>query len=368
MKTMTWLRKRLLFTVIVLVPSILALLYYGLIASDVYVSESRFVVRNPQHPFDTNLMSALVQAPTLQRAQDDTYLVHDYILSRDALRAADEKLGIRRIYSSPHGDAIDRFPGIAWWDDSFEALHRYWQKRVSVDLDPTSSIAVLRVRAFDAGDAQRINDLLLRMGEKLVNDLNERSRNDLIRFATEEVRLAEERLKDSSAKLSAYRGKQSVYEPDRQASLQLQGVAKINEELVTTEAQLAQLRQLSPNNPQIPALVSKSEALRRAAANESSKVTGGAASFSSRAPDFERLALERTFADRQLATALTALETARSEALRKQLYLERLVSPNLPDEAVEPRRIRSIATVIVLALVAWGVASLLIASIREHAD
>ena len=32
----------------VLLPTVLAILYFGPIASDVYISESRFVVRNPQ--------------------------------------------------------------------------------------------------------------------------------------------------------------------------------------------------------------------------------------------------------------------------------------------------------------------------------
>ncbi|HEX4332713.1 MAG TPA: capsule biosynthesis protein [Usitatibacter sp.] len=365
---MTWLRRHPLFLVIVAIPTLAALIYYGLIASDVYVSESRFVVRTPQPPLQAGLMGALLQGSPLGRSQDDAYSIHDYMLSRDALHAVDASLGVRRIYSDPHADFIDRFPGPAWWDDSFEALHRYWQKRVSVDFDNASSITVLRVRAFNAADAQRINDMLLQLAEKLVNDLNDRSRNDLIRFASGEVKVAEDRMKDAAAKLSSFRGKQALYEPDRQASLQLQGVAKINEELLSTEAQIAQLRQLSPNNPQIPSLVIKAETLRRGAAAENAKVTGGSGSFSSRAPDFERLALERTFADRQLATALAALETARSDAQRKQLYLERLVLPNLPDDALEPRRIRSILTILVLSLITWGVVSLLVASIREHAD
>ena len=69
-----------------------------------------------------------------------------------------------------------------------------------------------------------------------------------------------------------------------------------------------------------------------------------------------------------VAGLIAALETARSEAQRQQLYLERLVRPNLPDDAVEPRRLRSIATVLILSLIAWGVVSLLVASIREHTD
>jgi capsular polysaccharide transport system permease protein len=36
--------------------------------------------------------------------------------------------------------------------------------------------------------------------------------------------------------------------------------------------------------------------------------------------------------------------------------------------AVEPRRLRSTFTVFVVAMLVWGVISLLVASIREHAD
>jgi capsular polysaccharide transport system permease protein len=50
------------------------------------------------------------------------------------------------------------------------------------------------------------------------------------------------------------------------------------------------------------------------------------------------------------------------------LYLERLVQPSLPDKAMEPRRIRSVFTVFLIGLIAWGVVSLLVAAIREHSD
>jgi capsular polysaccharide transport system permease protein len=364
---MTWLRKHPLFILIVALPTLWAVLYYGFIASDVYISESRFVVRSPQRQSQAGIVGALLQGSALTRAQDDTYSVHDFMLSRDALHEVDQKLHVRAAYSSPKVDFLSRFPGLLDWDRSFEAFHVYWQKKVTVDFDPTSSITVLRVRAFNAADAQRINDTLLGMGERLVNDLNERSRQDLVKFADQEVKIAEDRVREASLAMSNYRGKQSVYEPDRQASLQLQGVAKIREELLTTETQIAQLKKLSPDNPQIPALVSKADTLRRAIDAESSKVTG-TAGFSARVPVFERLALDKTFAERQLATTLAALETARSEALRKQLYLERLVKPHLPDEAMEPRRLRTIFSVLVVSLIAWGVASLLLASVREHTD
>jgi len=362
-----WLKKHVIFVLTVLVPVVGAIVYYGLIASDVYISESRFVVRSPQRQGQSALVGALLQGTPLTRSQDDAYSVHDFLLSRDALKELDRQLAIRKMYSNDAADAFNRFPGLDW-DKSFESFYRYYRRQISVDFDPTSSITVLNVHAFNSADAQRINDLLLRMSEHLVNDLNERSRQDLILVAEREVKVAEAKVTDTALALSSYRSKRSIFEPDKQAALQLQGVAKIQEELLATEGQLAQLRKLSPSNPQIPSLIAKVEMLRMSIASESAKVTGAGDSLSARAPNFERLALEKSFADRQLAAALTSLESARSEAQRKQLYLERLVEPNLPDSAMEPRRIRSVFTVLVLGLMAWGVLSLLVASIREHTD
>lgn len=355
-----------IFVFTVLVPTALAALYYGLIASDVYISESRFVVRNPQRASQSGL-GAILQGTGFTRSQDDTYSVHDYMHSRDALRELDETLHVRSAYSSSSVDVINRFPGLDW-DDSFEALHRYYQKQVSIDYDSVSSITVLRVHAYTAEDAKAINEMLLNMGERLVNNLNDRSRQDLIRVAEQEVAQAESKAKAAALALASYRANRSVFDPTSQSAMQLQGVARLQEDLLATEAQLAQIRQVAPNNPQIGALANRAGGLRRAIDAETGKVIGRGTSLTGKAPVFDRLTLEKGFADRQLGSALASLETARSEAQRKQLYLERLVQANLPDMAVEPRRIRSTFTVLALGLVLWGVLSLVVSSVKEHTD
>ena len=101
---------------------------------------------------------------------------------------------------------------------------------------------------------------------------------------------------------------------------------------------------------------------------ESARVAGGGRSLASKAVEFQRLALEKEFADKQLASALASLEQARNEAQRQQLYLERIVQPSLPDAAMEPRRVRNILTTLVLGLVAWGVLTMIVAGIKEHLD
>jgi capsular polysaccharide transport system permease protein len=360
-------RLNALFVLTVAAPTLLAVLYFGVIASDVYVSESHFVVRNQQHTTQVGL-GALLQSTGLGQSQDDAYLVRDYILSRDALRELDRNLKIREAFSDPSIDPFNRFPGLGW-DRSFEALHRHYLNQVTVDYDTSSSISTLTVHAFTAADAQKINDALLQMSERLVNELNDRSREDLVAIAKQEVATAESRAKAASLAVSDFRANRTVFDPMVQSALQLQGVAKIQEQLLAAEAELAEMRRAAPNNPQVGTLQARVDQLRAAINSETGKVTGnGRSTLASKAPEYERLVLEQSFADKQLASAMASLEQARYEAALKQLYLERIATPALPDYAVEPRRLRSILTVFVFGLILWGVLSLVVASVREHTD
>ncbi len=215
---------------------------------------------------------------------------------------------------------------------------------------------------------EEINDLLLQMSERLVNTLNERSRQDLIRYAADEVKIATDKATAAAVALFEYRSKHEIFAPDQQAALQLESVSKIQEDLVSTEAQLAQLQKLSPNNPQIVGLESRINTLHHAIETEAAKVTSANGSFSARAPNFERLTVESEFADKQLGVALADLRD------RAQRGAAPAAVPRAPGAAQLARqghgaaRIRSMFTVFLIGLIAWGVVSLLIAAIREHSD
>ena len=363
------LKKRLarlnwLFIFTVVAPTVLSALYFGFIASDVYTSESRFVVRSPERQ-SASPLGNLLRGAGFSRAQDDSYTVQDYALSRDALRVLNERLGLGKAYASESVDVISRFAGLDP-DSSFEALHLYYQKKVTVLTDVTSSISTLSVKAFSAQDALRANSMLLEQSEALVNRLNERGRQDMVRYATAEVEHSENKAKGAALALSSYRNLQGVVDPERQATVQLQQVARLQDELIATTTQLAQLKTFTPENPQIPSLQKRAQTLQEEINKETSKVTGGQKSLANKAAEYQRLALESEFATKQLASALASLESARNEALRQQAYLERIAQPSLPDVAQEPRRIRSVLVTLLLGLVAWGILSMLLAGVREH--
>ncbi len=354
-----------IFLFTVLIPTLFASIYFGFIASDVYISEASFVVRSPEKQTSSPL-GMFLKSADFSRAQDDTYTVQEFMLSRDALKELEDKLSIGKKFADKDIDIISRFGGLNPWANSFEQLFKFYKKQVSVELDTASSISTLTVRAFSSEDAWQINKMLLDMSERLINQLNERGRHDMIKFAANEVADAESKAKDADQALSAYRNKQVVVNPEEQAKVQFQQVAKLQEELIATRTQLSQIQTFTKENPQIPVLQNRLVALETERDAEIAKIAGDKKSLANKAGDYQRLALEREFADKQLATAHASLLEARNQAQRQQLYLERVSHSNQPDHAMEPRRILAVSTTFFLGLIAWGILTLLAAGVREH--
>ena len=97
----------ILFTVVL--PTLLSAFYFGFIASDTYISESSFVIRGPEQQGATSL-GMILKGAGFTRSQDDGYAVQDFILSRDALRALNERLDIRNAFASKDVISLQRLP------------------------------------------------------------------------------------------------------------------------------------------------------------------------------------------------------------------------------------------------------------------
>jgi len=353
-----------LLLVTVVIPTTLAVLYYGFLASDVYVSESRFVVRSPDKPSVSGL-GVLLKSAAFSNAGDEIYAADEYIQSRDALKALNGTGAVARAYSNAKVSVFDRFDPLGI-DGSFEELFDYFHKKVRVDYESTSSITTLTVRAYTPQDAQKFNLQLLELAEDTVNRLNRRGRVDVIQLSEQEVQDAEEASRQAAVALAQFRNASGIIDPEKQASVQLQMISKLQDELIGSRMQLLQLQSMAPENPQIPVLRVRVSGLSREIERQLGAVAGNRRSLSATAARYQRLALEREFADKRLAVAMTSLQDARAEARRKQAYVERIAQPSRPDEAREPRRVRGIFATFVLGLVAWAILSMLLAGVREH--
>ena len=353
------------FWAIVGLPTLVAGVYYFAIASDLYLSEAKFIVRSPKQ-VQTSSIGALLQTTGLGRAVDDTAVVEDFIMSRDAVRKLEQHNDLRAVLGRAEGDFVTRFPGILRRTD-FEALFRRYDHFVSVETDNTSGVTALRVKAYRPEDAQAISRALLSYSEQLVNELNERARNDAMDSSRREVDREEAEISRIQSQLTAYRVQQKMLDPKTASTGVLEVIGQMNAAQATARTQLGELLKNSPNSPQIPLVRTRIASLDQLIAEERAKLSGDTNSVVTTLTEYERLTLDRELAEKALASAFTSLEAARLEAQRQQLYIETIAQPNLADYPLYPKRVLSFAMVLVSCLLAYGIVWLLVMSAREHA-
>ena len=366
MKNLKIPRLRSWFTLVVLVPIALSIIYYGFIASDQYISESRFVVKGrSDRPNPMGGLAGIMQVTGMTPGQEQTREVIDYIGSRNALQALQRYENIRAKFMMPSIDAFSRYPAF-WQEDRFENLFPYYKKKVTTKLDSETGLAVLTVKAFTPTDARDINSTLLNLSEALVNQLNAKSRTKAIDEAEKRVTEAQSRVRTARIALSAYRNDQQLVDPLKQAT----GVLAISDQLIAEraalQAQLDLMNRVAPRNPSIPALRGRIAAVSSAIAGQNNRAVGGSSALSSKMGGYDNLVLEQEFASETLTAASAALEQARADAQQQQYYLERVVEPNVPDMSRYPERLWQILTVAGAALCLYFIGWMLVVGIIEH--
>jgi len=359
-----WSRIPIAALLIVGLPTLLAMIYYLLIASPRYVSETQFIVRAQGSSAPTSLGVAL-QGVGLAPTQTDAFAVHRYITSRDSLTELSRRYAIADILAPRGTDAFSRFPR-PWEGHSQEALYKGFQRFVTVGYDSTTGISTVRVEAFRPRDAQALTEALLSGGELLINRMNERSSTDAITQARQSRDEARARLSLAQQQLTIFRNREQFIDPEAAASQGAELIGGLLAQVAGLRADRDQLASEAPNSPQLPVLDSRILAYERQIAAERTNLAGTAGSLAPKISVYEDLALSRELADRELTQATASVISAEQEARRQKLYLDRVVAPSLPDEPSEPRRWLAILTVFATSVLVYGIGWLVYAGVREH--
>jgi capsular polysaccharide transport system permease protein len=354
-------RWMLLFIVL---PVMLATIYYAFIASGQYISESRFVIKSPgQRPSQMSTLANLVQTTSLNAGSEQATEVVEFLRSRDALTAIQRNQAFERRYSAGNIDVGSRFTG-----DTFEDLFKYYTKAVTADFEKDSGVVVLKVRAFTPKDSRDLNEALLLLSEGMINRLNDRAQTKSISEAERRVRQAELRVRNARIAVRSYRNSQALLDPGKQAMGVLDVANRLTVEYAGLQAQLQQMQRLTPSNPALPTVRARAAAIRNQVAAQSGRVVGNDQGMASKIGQYEGLAAEQEFSQQMLAAAGAALEQARVDSQKQQFYLERVVEPNLPDEPLLPRTLRQILTVAGAAICLYMIGWMLIVGVLEHSS
>jgi len=354
----------ILFVISFVLPTALAVLFFGLIASDRYVSEAQFIVRSVSRPAAEGA-GAYLRDFGIMRANDDIYAIQAFLKSRDAMEGVEHALNLREIYRAPGADTVTRYHA-GGGEDTREALYRYFIRQVGVEKDQETGITKVHVSAYRATDAQAILNVLVRLSEARVNVMNERARRDAVSAAERNFAEAARELAATNAALTQYRDREAVVDPAQSAGAALEQGTAIDQELASSRVQLQSFVEKAPRNPAIAALRRKIAALEAQAGEQRRDLTGGPSAISGKLGGYEDLFVRRELAEKKFESAQVRLQSARQEAENQQVYIEMIARPSLPDQALEPRRLRYIGTVALISAWAFMILYLLVAGSREH--
>jgi capsular polysaccharide transport system permease protein len=303
------------------------------------------------------------------RSVDDGYVVKEFLESREALAWAEKHAGLRAAYDAPAAwrDIIWRFPN-PFEPKSNEGLFWHFQRMVSAGFDSTTGVNTLKAQAFTPAEAKRIANSLLESAEELVNRLNDRARQDAIALAQAEAERMHLRAVAAQAALTAFRERERLVDPSQATLAVVETIGKLAQEAALVSVQLGELAKSSPDGPQIAPLRTRRGALEAQIVKERQRLAGDSQSIAPRIVEYERLMLEREFAEKALVAAMTSVETARVEAMRQQVYLERVTYPNQPDYPAYPWRVVWTLVVAVVGYMTWRMWRILSADLLHHAE
>lgn len=357
------------FVLAVLLPTLLAAVYYMVVAADRYAAGAGFSVRGMDGGGmgGGDLLGSFTGLASNGSTNSDSYIILKFLKSRDLVEKVEDRLPFREIYSSPRADFLTQL------DPSVDIEHvvDYWSNRIRTTFDSTSGIVTFEVEAFTPTDAEGVAQAVLDETKALINELSSQARRDAVAYAQSEVERAETRLRAALTALRTFRETERSIDPAGVAQMQMELIGNLEMQRSQVNARIAAIQgEVDQDSPSMRSLQRQEEALQQQIQRLRSGIAvnedGSETALTSQLAAYETLEVERNFAQQAYASALGSLEQARVEADRQQRYLAIYSKPSQPQYPIYPERYLNILLVFAGAAVFWAIGALITVSVRDH--
>jgi capsular polysaccharide transport system permease protein len=344
-----------------------AVMYWGLIASDRYVSEAHVIIQQIDPPAGTSLDISSMIGMSGGSTRADQMFLRDHLLSVDMLAKLDSQLGLREHYSDRRYDMLSRL----WSKDiSQERFHSYYLSRIGVVFDDNAGVLIIRVEAFTPEKAHEIASMLVEEGERYMNQMDRRLAQEQVAFIEKQVEQISERVITARQAVLTFQNERNLVSPQGTAEALFGIISQLEGRLIELKTQRDAL--LGYQQAQSPAVVDvdlQVAAVKKQIAREQARLTSSERQTLNRiVEEYQRLEMNAEFAREMYKAGLTALEKHRVEAGRMLKMVSVLQRPTHPQYPLEPRRIYNTTVFILSTLLLAGILTLLKVIIRDHRD
>lgn len=370
----SWLRnkasgilKRFNITSAAVIISLMAAVFWLVIASDLYVSDAHVIIERTELASGQSMDFAGLLGGAINSGRADQLLLRDHLLSVDMLKKIDATLNLRAHFSDKRRDLISRM----WFqDDPIELFYEYYLSKVSIEFDDYAGVLIIKALAYDPKTAYAITSLLVQEGERFMNETAHKLAQDQVAFLEKQVSEMDKRVIQARQDVLNYQNKKGLISPQATTESIAGIIAKLEAELTDLETQRrANLAYLVPSNPSILQMSQQIDAVKKQIKYEQDKLASTKGkTLNLEVEEFQLLEMKAAFAQDLYKTALVALEKGRIEATRTIKKVTVLQSPILPEYPLEPRRAYNTLVFFIVAMMLAGVVHLLTAIIRDHKD
>lgn len=353
------------FYLFVCLPLILAAGYLYFVAQPQYASVMGFAVRSEEASTPTDLLGGIASLSG-SSSGSDTDVLFEFIRSQRMVRAVDQRMSLRTIWSAP-GDPVF---GVAE-DASIEDLLSYWQRMVKVYYDSASGLIELRIHAFDPKQAQALGQVIYEESSLLINDLSAIAREDATRYAANELELAVERLRQARQGVAEFRLRTQILDPEADIMGRMGLLNSLQEQLASAQIELDIVNQTTlASDPRVERAERRVKVIEERIVEERARFSTDEGTehgaYANLVGEYESLAVDLQFAETSYLSALAAFETARAEALRKSRYLAAYIKPTLAETAEYPQRPVVLFVLGVFLFGIWATLTLIYYSVRDR--
>lgn len=356
------------FLVLVFAPTVVAGWYLWTRAADQYASNVGFSVRREEAASPLDFLSGGIPGIS-GSSSTDTDILYEFIQSQKLVTEMNDEIDLKTLWSKPENDPIFTFDPAK----PIEDLMDYWERMVRIQYDRSAGLIEVRILAFDPDDAKLIAQTLLDKSSQMINDLSAIAREDAIRYSWEELTAAKERLADARQKVQEFRNRYQLVDPSIDVATQSQLIGSLQGQLAEARIALDILKDTAPDTDPRVSQASRRIAVIQAQIDEERQKMGiGAASndtgeaFADIIGEYERLIVEREFAEKTYVSALATYDLSLADARQKSRYLAAYTQPTRAESSRYPKRLTVLGMLGLFLFLAWSISALVAYSLKDR--
>ncbi len=355
-----------LFSIIVIIPFLISVVYFAFISVERYVSTAQVVVRQTEGSKPNFGGISFLMGGVDPASREYTLYLKEYIASYDMLDVLEKKINWSEEYSAHSYDPLYYLSK----DASIEEKKEFYNKMVTTNYDEMTGLLSVEVQAYSGDFAQKTVEELLRASKIFINAVSREMTLEQSLFARQELLASTERYQKSKDEMMEFQNHYKLLDVEATAQAMLGLISSLESDIAKESAKLTALEAtLSKNAPQIKAVNNKIKSLQEQLRIEKGRITSMNNvddPLNAIASEYRQLQVNMMVAEEFYKTSLAVVENAKLDAIKNVRSLVTITQPILPEEALYPRIIYNLITILIILCLLYGIARFVVASIRDH--